>query len=420
MRSCELWSLGSGSAQHSGPQLLRSVSAVAARAIRQSGSAGVLSLLALELPDSAGVSAAIEGHLLGGWAYQRAGGAPSAARTFTVAIPDDVVVPEAIVARARLTAGATNWVRQLVESPPNLLGPVQFADAVERLAREVAPGKVTVKRWGVGLMAERGFGGTLGVGAGSATAPLVIELSAGSGIPLGLAGKGITFDSGGINLKRSASDLSWMKSDMAAAASIAAAVVTSAALGSMQAMHAILPVAENMPGAGAQRPGDVVTHPGGRTTEITDTDNEGRLVLADAIAWLASTAPVAIIDVGTLTDSGAVGTEYWGCWTTAPLLAAAVVAAGERAGDNGWILPLHDSYDSLISSRVADVANSPLDVVDTGQLAAIYLRGFAGSTPWVHVDNGSGAWLERDSGAWAAGPTGTPLRALIEYLAPSV
>jgi len=323
--------------------------------------------------------------------------------------------------RARIIAHAVNWTRALVQTPPNRLGPREFADAIVAHAREVAGDAVAVDVWEGDALAARGFGGTLGVGAGSARQPLVVELRvAGAGPTTALAGKGITFDSGGVNLKRSLGELSWMKSDMAAAAAVAGAVIAAAALGAVGALHAVLPIAENLPGGRAQRPGDVVTHPDGRTTEVIDTDCEGRLVLADALAWLARERPGRLIDVGTLTDSGAVGTAFWGCWGTSEQLARELLGAGRAAADPGWLLPLHPGYAELLSSTVADVANSPVEAPDTGQVAATYLRTFVGEVPWVHIDNGSSAWLERDASPWPAGPTATPLRALVELLAPRV
>lgn len=393
---------------------LRTASFVAARSLGDTAGP-VSSLLALELADAAGQ--VVEGHLLGAWSYERGPGKASQNTLAVVAASTDGAA-DAAVKRASVVAGVTNWVRQLVETPPNLLGPQEFSDAVIALAAELAPGLTTTVTTGDAL-AKRGFGALIGVGAGSTQPPRTLELSSGSGAPVGLAGKGITFDSGGNNLKRSAGELAWMKSDMAAAASVAGAVIAASALGTTRPLHAVLSIAENMPGGAAQRPGDVVTHPNGRTTEVTDTDSEGRLVLADAIAWLAKSGASEILDVGTLTDSGAVGVEYWGCWTTDDALATRVVEAGVRAGDPGWLLPLHESYADLIPSRVADSSNAPLDVPDTGQVAATYLRPFAADVPWVHIDNGSGAWLERDTRTWPAGPTGTPMRALVEYLAPS-
>lgn len=386
--------------------------ALAAKPVR-----ATVSTLALESDGALGAVA--QGHALGAWTYRRDPNTP--APTLRVDILDDSAAdPDSVLARATLVARMTGWVRQLVETPPNALSPKDFAAAVTALAHEVAPGSVSVETWDESALRARGFGATLGVGAASAHSPLAIELRIeGAGPATALAGKGITFDSGGINLKRDAGELSWMKSDMAAAASVAAAVIAAAALGRTEPVVAILPVAENMPGGSALRPGDVVSHPGGRTTEVLDTDCEGRLVLADALGWLAAQQPSQLLDVGTLTDSGAVGPAFWGCWATSETLAAAVVAAGTTAFDIGWALPLHPTYVAMLPSRVADVANASPDAPDSGQLAATYLSTFVGDVPWVHIDNGSSAWLERDAYPWPAGATGTPLRALIEFLHPS-
>ncbi len=387
----------------------------AAVASAPAADATLVSLLALDAPESVGLIA--QGHVLGAWRY-RAKAGPSAPEV--VIVCDDAACRSGELERARVIADAANWTRALVQAPPNRLGPREFADAIAAYAQEVAGDAVAVDVWEGDALAARGFGGTLGVGAGSARRPLVVELRVdGPGGTTALAGKGITFDSGGVNLKRSLSDLSWMKSDMAAAAAVAGAVIAAAALGGGGRIHAVLPIAENLPGGRAQRPGDVVVHPGGRTTEVTDTDCEGRLVLADALAWLALQRPERLLDVGTLTDSGAVGTAFWGCWGTSEPLAQQLLAAGRAADDPGWLLPLHPGYLALLESEVADVVNCPIDAPDTGQVAATYLRTFVGDVPWVHIDNGSSAWLERDAAPWPAGPTATPLRALVELLSPA-
>ncbi|MEN4476097.1 hypothetical protein [Mycolicibacterium cosmeticum] len=375
----------------------------------------VVSTLALESGGALGAVA--QGHALGRWRYRRD---PDAAPPPIEVVDDSPGDTAPVLARAAVVARVTDWVRQLVETPANSLRPSDFADAVIDFAGEVAPGSVTVEVWDPATLRARGFGGTWGVGSGSAQAPLVVELRIdGAGPTTALAGKGITFDSGGINLKQDAGELGWMKSDMAGAASVAAAVIGAAALGRPAPVVAILPVAENMPGPAALRPGDVVSHPGGRTTEVLDTDSEGRLVLADALGWLAAQRPAHLIDVGTLTDSGGLGPGYWGCWATSSELGSAVVDAGSRAFDCGWLLPLPPPYVSFPVSRVADIANICPGTPDTGQLAAAYLRTFTGDVPWVHIDNGSAAWLQHDAHPWPVGPTGTPVRALIEFLHPA-
>ncbi|WP_162938419.1 leucyl aminopeptidase family protein [Mycobacterium kyogaense] len=375
----------------------------------------VLSLLALEAENALGAVA--EGHALSAWQYHRDGG-PAEARIHLVGAT--ATDSDAVLSRAATVARATGWVRQLVETPPNTLSPLAFAAAVTDFAEQTAPGSVVVETWDADALRDRGFGATLAVGEASARPPLAVVVRIeGEAQGIGLAGKGITFDSGGINLKRDGGELSWMKSDMAGAAAVAAAVIAAAALGRTAPAVAVLPVAENMPGGAALRPGDVVRHPGGQTTEVLDTDCEGRLVLADALSWLVGQNLSGVIDVGTLTDSGGVGPAYWGCWTNAVALADDLIDSGRRAFDPGWQLPLHPTYAAMLPSRVADIANAAPDYPDSGQLAATYLSSLVGDTPWVHIDNGSAAWLERDAHPWPAGATGTPVRALVEYLHPS-
>ncbi|MBX3104741.1 MAG: hypothetical protein KF867_07175 [Cryobacterium sp.] len=312
-------------------------------------------------------------------------------------------------------AEATNWVRREVETPARELNPTQFATNIVERATKVG---LSARIWDHSLLEQNGFGGTLAVGAASSFAPCVVELrNEGVGTRWGLAGKGITFDSGGLNLKKDPAELAWMKSDMAGAAAVAAAAIEAFVLNPKLDLQVILPIAENMPGANALRPGDVVRHPDGRTTEVSDTDSEGRLVLADALAWLKLSGCEQLVDVGTLTDGGGVGPELWGCWGTNEALTGSALAAGERVGDPGWALPLRDSYSSWLESPIADSINAPLDRADTGQTAATFLRAFAGDLPWLHVDNGSNAWQEFSLYPWRVGATGSPTRMLIELLA---
>ena len=370
------------------------------------------------------IRAVAEGFLLGCHDYLRPGApAPGVATR----APDSVALVVAselarnALVRRSFEHGAhagrmSSWIRQLVETPGGQLTPSDLAEVLRTRGGEAG---VTVKVWSERTMAARGFGATASVGAGSRNRPAVVELRAGSGATsrtLGLAGKGITFDSGGLNLKKDSGEIAWMKSDMAGAAAVAGAVFAAAEAGFDAPIHAILPLAENMPGGNASRPGDVVTHPDGRTTEITDTDCEGRLVLADALAYLAATRPAGIIDVGTLTDGGGVGPSLWGCWATDPTLARELVAAGQIAGEPGWQLPLRPEYELLMRSSVADIVNCTLGTPDSGQMAATYLRTFTGDVPWVHIDNGSSAYLEQEAAPWPAGPTGSPARALLELL----
>jgi leucyl aminopeptidase len=213
------------------------------------------------------------------------------------------------LSRGVVSARRTNWVRSLVELPPSALGPKELAEIISAEASRVG---VSCMVWSTEVLKTKEFGGVLGVGQGSSRAPCVVELRWGKPdvAPIALTGKGITFDSGGLNLKTT-SEIVWMKSDMASAASVAGALFVAAELDLSVSLHALLPLAENMPGGSATRPGDVLHHPGGLSTEVTNTDCEGRLVLADCLAYLAATNPECLIDVGTLTDAAGLGSSLW-------------------------------------------------------------------------------------------------------------
>jgi leucyl aminopeptidase len=417
--------LGVGAAPGSVDQV-RAAAMHAGRSLR--GYRRLVTTAAAVGPDrAASVRAFVEGFLLGSYDPPFTGSRtvdPAAAPVAAVQLlisPADArsAAVRRAVERGIVTGETASWVRTLVETPGGSLTPDDLADAIRTRARAAG---VTCTIWSDRQLHARGFGGLLGVGQGSTHPPRLVELVGGrerlarGERPLALTGKGITFDSGGINIKKDPAEIAWMKSDMAAAAAVAGAVIAAAALGLGAPVRALLPLAENMPGGRAIRPGDVLTHPGGRTSEVTDTDCEGRLVLADTIAYLAGQQPAGIIDVGTLTDGGGVGHALWGAWGTDPALVRSLVAAGATAGEPGWELPLVPSYVELMRSPVADIANCSKVAPDSAILAATYLRTFAGDVPWVHVDNGSSAYLGRDADGWPEGATGSPMRALLQLL----
>ena len=322
--------------------------------------------------------------------------------------------------RARARAEAVAWVRELVERPANLLGPEQLAQEIAAHARTRGAG-VEVEVWRGEDLEERGFGALLAVGGGSARPPLAVRMrwadpAAQDAQLLGVVGKGITFDSGGVNLKKDPAELAWMKSDMAAAASVAAAVVLASRLGGPGCgVEAILPICDNAVSGSSMRPGDVVTHPGDRTSEVVDTDCEGRLVLADGLGWLRGRGASVLLDAGTLTDGGA-GLRRTGLWSNDSALSAALVALGEEAGDPLWAMPLPYGEEAVTRSRVADLRNAPTDRPDVGRHAAVYLAACAGETPWAHLDIGGTAYLEADFAGWPEGPTGAATVVLAEAI----
>ena len=292
-------------------------------------------------------------------------------------------------AEGQALASAANFARDLIREPANVIYPETFVERTREAFRGVAGVRIDVLD--VPAMERQNMGAILSVGRGSVRPPrmLIVEYrGGGTGAPVVLAGKGITFDSGGISLKPGAG-MSAMKGDMGGAAAVVAAALSLARSRAPVNVVAIAALAENMPSGSASRPGDVVRAMNGRSIEILNTDAEGRLVLADAVALAESRfAPAAIVDVATLT--GAVGTalgdEYAGLFSRHDGLADQLLAAGRATGEELWRLPLHPNYAEDMESDVADIKN----VVEGGSPGAGFGAHFIGSfverTPWAHLD----------------------------------
>ena len=370
----------------------------------------------------AAVQATIEGLVLGSHRFDRYKSkadarAPRLGKvTLVGAGKADAKAAKAAIARGQIVAESQAWARDLVNTPALDLPPAQLAREALAMAKKVG---LTCKVWGDAELTKGGFGGILGVGQGSTRPPRMIELrySGGAkGAPIALTGKGIAFDSGGLSIK-DAQGMEWMKSDMGGAASILATMRALALLKPKVNVIAAIPTAENMPSGSAIRPGDVLRHRGGTTSEVLNTDAEGRLVLADALAYLAEQKPRVIIDTATLTGACmiALGTDLWGAMGNDRELIREVLAAGEAAGEPGWELPMYEPYRGLIDSDIADIKN--IGKRYGGAItAAMFLREFVGDTPWVHLDIAGPAFSERGGDYWPKGATGSPVRALVGYV----
>ncbi len=412
---------GLGSRATVSPDTIRTASMRAISVVRgQRSIATTLGQSGADRPES--VRAAVEGTHFGCFQRPRPEGPATPAHeslptSVAVVLPAadarDRRVREALK-RGQIVGERLTWVRTLTDTPAGHLTPTMLADEIARDAREAG---VTVRVWTQRQIRARGFGGLLAVAKGSAELPQVVELSLGDQTaPLGITGKGITFDAGGINLKKPLSEVHWMKSDMASAAAVAGAVSVAARLGLPAGVRAILPLTENMVSGTATRPGDVAVHPGGMTTEVLDTDCEGRVILADGIAYLRLQGVSGIIDVGTLTDAAGFGPDLWAGASNDDALMGEVLGAGYLSGDRGWQLPLVPGYVEMMRSKHADLINGPITLSDSSVLAATYLRQFAGDTPWVHIDTGSKAYITDSWAGWPAGATGAPMRALVRVL----
>ncbi len=311
--------------------------------------------------------------------------------------------------------------RDLVNEPPSSLTPERLADRI--VARFAGEASLAVEVWDEDRIAEERLGGLLGVARGSAQPPRLVKVTYRPPDPLeldghvphlGLVGKGITFDSGGLSLK-TASGMETMKTDMGGAAAVLAAIDAAAAFGARLAITAFTPLTENMPGGSATKPGDVLVARNGKTIEVLNTDAEGRLVLADGLSLAVEDDPDAIVDLATLTGAAvvALGKDVAALLGNDRSLLAEVEAAGERAGEPLWPLPLPDEYRSHIDSEVADMRNIGRPGEAGTIAAAMLLREFVGNVPWAHLDIAGPARSDEHSRYLAKGGTGFGVRTLV-------
>ena len=380
--------------------------------------------LAVALPagvDPAAVGALVEGLLLASYRFRLGRDDPATAprlRQVTVVVDDPDRYGEQ-VADARVVAEMTCLARDLTNMPSMRKNPVWFARRIERAAAGRSGLAVRVRD--VAQLRADGFGGILAVGGGSASPPRLLELSwrpRGATSHVVLVGKGITFDTGGVSLKPS-SAMTLMRKDMAGAAAVVAATLAAASLGLPVRVTALAPLAENMVSGSAMRPGDVVRHWGGKTSEIRSTDAEGRLVLADALAYAAARLrPDALVDLATLTGANAValGKRTGALYSDDGALAGALERAAAEAGERVWRMPLPDDYVDTIRSDLADVVNSADGAGSV--LGALYLREFVGPARdrWAHIDMSAPSWIERDHVELSRGATGWGVRTLVRWL----
>lgn len=320
-------------------------------------------------------------------------------------------------ARGTKLGEAINWGRDLVAAPPGDLRP----DGLARAARSLRGGKVRVKVYGRKEAEAWKMGGLLAVGKGSEVSPRLIVAEYRGGRPgapwTALVGKGVTFDTGGISLKKW-EGMEKMKYDMAGGAGMLATVRAAAALGIRRNVVAIVPAVENMPSGNAYRPGDVLRMMSGKTVEVLSTDAEGRLILADAITFaIKRYRPDLILDAATLTGSCvvALGSVTMGMMGNDAGVLARMREAAAASGERAWELPLYEEYFEQIKSDIADLKN--IGGPEAGAITAGYfLKEFAGETPWVHMDIAGVAWREKEKMGYASGPTGVPVRLLVEFL----
>ncbi|GGP60747.1 leucyl aminopeptidase [Saccharothrix coeruleofusca] len=395
----------------------RRAGAALARALGEDGTTPSCDVLLPEDADAEAVRGFVLGAVLGDYRFKvTEQPTPERVRSYRLVVSDpgytEVLAEEA--RRAHVLASATALNRDLANAPSNVKDPAWLASTAAKLARAV-PGLDAVVRdekW----LAARGFGGVLAVGGGSARPPRLLELSwrGGDGPHLVLVGKGITFDTGGISIKP-ADGMHLMRTDMSGGAAVIAALIAVARRGLPLRVTGLVPCAENHVSGSAYRPGDVVRHFGGTTSEIGNTDAEGRLVLADAMAYaVRELAPDLMVDVATLTGAMKVslGLRTGGFFTGSDELARRVVEAGQRVGEAWWRMPLLEEHVDDVRGELADLKQAP---GGPGAItAALFLREFTGGLPWAHLDIAGPARAEKPYDEVAPGATGFAARTLVE------
>ncbi|WP_374456189.1 M17 family metallopeptidase [Nocardioides sp.] len=395
----------------------RRAGAALARATKDRAS--VVTTLAAIAPDD-GLGALVVGAMLGSFSFHWRSTGPKerpVARIVLADVSDDGADDE--LARAIALGGAGWRSRALATVPANLKTPAWLAEQAVEVG-EAAGLAVTV--WDEEQLRAEGFGGLLAVGGASANPPRLVRMDytprgATKKMPtIVLVGKGITFDTGGLDIKPSESMLT-MKRDMSGGAAVIAAMAALRDVDCPVRVVGLVPAAENSIGGSAMRPGDVITHYGGRTSEVNNTDAEGRLVLADAMAYAVSEVePAVLVDIATLTGAMKVSLGQWtgGYFANHEGLAAHVEAAALESGENVWRMPLVKDYEDKVTSKIADGDNA---AGGAGAItAALFLQYFAGDVPWAHIDFASAAESPTDRHEWTAGPSGYGPRLLLSWL----
>jgi leucyl aminopeptidase len=400
--------------QEGNGEALRRAAGTAVRSL----TGGKASSVALALParDDTETEAVALGALLGGYRFSRYRGNANGSQ-LTITVLTSAAGADAAARRAQAIAAGMTLVRDLVNTSPSHLYPETFAAEAERVAGQAG---LSIQVIDHQALADGGYGGITGVGQGSAHPPRLVRLGythPGATKTVVFAGKGITFDSGGLSLKPPKA-MEAMKSDMGGAAAVLGALQAIAALGPTVNVVGYLPMAENMPGGNAQRPSDVITIFGGKTVEVLNTDAEGRLVLADVLARSAEDSPDLLVDVATLTGAQlvALGPRISGVMGSDDEVCNAVVDAARRAGEQAWPMPLPAELRKGLDSSVADIANVAGERFGGMLVAGLFLKEFVPEgVRWAHVDIAGPAFHEGEPyGYTPKGGTGAAVRMLVQ------
>jgi leucyl aminopeptidase len=396
--------------------LLRKAVAAAVRAVKAKSIAEASIAFDGGLSNAENVRAAVEGALLGNFELDKHKSDKSATKSLnrlTLAVDADGLGDA--VETGRILADAQNFARTLGNEPPNKLTPLALADHARAVAEKFGLGIEVLDRE---RMTQLGFGALLGVAMGSAEPPVLIVLryvpeGGSGGTHLGLVGKAVTFDSGGISIKP-AENMEQMKYDMMGGATVLAAMQAIAQLKPAIPVTAVIASVENLLGSKAQRPSDIVTTLSGKTVEVLNTDAEGRMILADALTYALRLGCTHLVDAATLTGAVvvALGHSYTGVFSNDNALRERWMSAAAAEGEKMWELPVDDEFKERIKGSFADLQNIG-GRYGGASIGANFLKEFVGDTPWVHLDIAGTAWID-DAKAWMAkGPTGCPVRSFV-------
>ena len=339
--------------------------------------------------------------------------------TVTIVVrKEDEKSGQAALETGRIIAESQNFTRDLVNEPSNLMTPTILAERAKKMASEVG---LVCETYGTDKIKTLKMGAFWGVAQGSDEPPALIVLrydpvGATDKVHLGLVGKGVTFDTGGISIKP-ADGMEKMKYDMAGAATMIGAMRAIALLKPKVKVTAIVLATENMPSGKAQKPGDVQIAMSGKSIEIINTDAEGRLILADGLYYARQLGCTHLVDAATLTGAVVVALGYVnaGIFASTDEMYERFAKANQEAGEKMWRLPLDDEYKELIKSNIADMVNAG-SRYGGAIFAAMFLKEFAEDTPWIHLDIAGTAWMEENKPWIAKGPSGIALRSLVEFV----
>jgi leucyl aminopeptidase len=412
--------IGAGSAKKFSSYDLRRIAGAAVRTLKARGIRSFAFVAPPSIPTEEAVSAIVEGALVGNFDpdYYRSDRKDQKIDALTIVTAGDKSALEKAANQAQIIGDSQNFTRDLVNEPSNRMTPTILADRAKKMCQEVG---LKCEVYGADKIKEMKMGAFWSVAQGSDEPPALIVMKyEPGGAPekpvLGLVGKGITFDTGGISIKP-ADGMEKMKYDMAGGATMIGAMRAIALLKPKVKVIGIVCATENMPSGKAQKPGDVQIAMSGKSIEIINTDAEGRLVLADGLFYARQLGCTHLVDAATLTGAVVVALGYAnaGIWANDDAMYERFHKANNEAGEKMWRLPLDDEYKENIKSTIADIVNSG------GRWggainAAMFLKEFAEDTPWIHLDIAGTAWME-DQKPWIAkGPSGIALRSLVEFV----